>query len=422
MTVRDVAVSLTGFAVEWGWAVGESVMLPHLLARPLSLSPSVAGLIYTVNPVFSFLLTPCVGRSADASRALAPEARRARAFRNRRRLVVALAGVAVAGVGLLVAAPVVTRRHRAVEALCCFFFFGVVDLCHDLVLVPGRSLLVATSRGARGADAADALYSLSQLCGRGAALVVIAVLPSRGLRWPRRGGGGGRNVSYFEAAWLSSAAVLAFATAVAALSARPRRTKAARDAAADDDDDDDEEEDDEEEDRGAGGAPRAPRPGTALVLVLVVQFVGWVGLTTFAFWSTTWLGLESTVFGSASLPLVALACQTFVGVGLGPLLPAANRHLGVAPVWICAELLLLASLVRRARARRQMLSPGITPPPHARRSRPRGSVRGGRRRPSPSSRSRARPSRRTRRTRRSSAAASSAATSSGARRRSSTTR
>ena len=42
--VRLLCVSLTGFAVEWGWAVGESVMIPHLLARPLALAPSVAGL------------------------------------------------------------------------------------------------------------------------------------------------------------------------------------------------------------------------------------------------------------------------------------------------------------------------------------------------------------------------------------------
>ena len=71
-TVRYVAVSMTGFAVEWGWAVGESIMIPHLLARPLRLSPAVAGLIYCVNPVFSFLIAPVVGRRADAPRALAP--------------------------------------------------------------------------------------------------------------------------------------------------------------------------------------------------------------------------------------------------------------------------------------------------------------------------------------------------------------
>ena len=36
--LRDVAISLTGLAVEFGWAVGESIMLPHMLAPPLSVA------------------------------------------------------------------------------------------------------------------------------------------------------------------------------------------------------------------------------------------------------------------------------------------------------------------------------------------------------------------------------------------------
>ena len=42
---RDITISLTGLAVEFGWAVGESIMLPHMLAPPLSVAPAVAGLL-----------------------------------------------------------------------------------------------------------------------------------------------------------------------------------------------------------------------------------------------------------------------------------------------------------------------------------------------------------------------------------------
>ena len=56
-------VALSGFAVEFGWAVGESVMIPRLLG--LGLSPAIAGLIFLVNPVFSVFLGPYLGAASD---------------------------------------------------------------------------------------------------------------------------------------------------------------------------------------------------------------------------------------------------------------------------------------------------------------------------------------------------------------------
>ena len=317
--VRLLCVSLTGFAVEWGWAVGESVMIPHLLARPLALAPSVAGLIYTVNPIFSFIITPLVGRRADGSRALAPSARRLVAFSNRRRFVACLAAFGLCCIAALGATPLIGARSY--EAAACFLFFGVVDLCHDLILVPGRSLLVAMWPEAGDDEDGDALYSLSQLFGRGLGLVAIAVVPARGLL----------GTSYFQTSWALSAGVLLATTAAALAAAAPRRRK-------DDDDDDD----DDDGDVVASSSAR-PAPTAALALVLTIQFVGWVGLTTFTFWSTTWLGLGTKLRG-ASLPLVALAAQTFVGVGVGPFLPRANRCFGAAAVWIFGELLLLGAV------------------------------------------------------------------------------
>ena len=68
---RDITISLTGLAVEFGWAVGESIMLPHMLAPPLSVAPAVAGLIFAINPVLSFGASPLVGAYVDGEPALA---------------------------------------------------------------------------------------------------------------------------------------------------------------------------------------------------------------------------------------------------------------------------------------------------------------------------------------------------------------
>lgn len=62
---RDIAVACSGVSVEYGWAVGEAVIIPHLLANPLSLSPAIASLIYLINPLFGFFLGPALGNLTD---------------------------------------------------------------------------------------------------------------------------------------------------------------------------------------------------------------------------------------------------------------------------------------------------------------------------------------------------------------------
>lgn len=50
----SAALFLTGSAVEFGWAAGESVMVPHLIGG-LNLSLTVAGMIYIFNPCIGIL-------------------------------------------------------------------------------------------------------------------------------------------------------------------------------------------------------------------------------------------------------------------------------------------------------------------------------------------------------------------------------
>ena len=48
------ALFLPGFAVEFGWAAGESVMVSHLISG-LNLSLTMAGMIYVLNPCIGVL-------------------------------------------------------------------------------------------------------------------------------------------------------------------------------------------------------------------------------------------------------------------------------------------------------------------------------------------------------------------------------
>ena len=321
--LRGVAISLTGLAVEFGWAVGESIMLPHMLAPPLSVAPAVAGLIFAINPVLSFGASPLVGAYVDGEPA-----------RARRRCATALFALgALVGMLALLSAP---RAPRVVAVGILFGAFGWMDLCHDVMLIPGRALLIADlrRRGRASASAADddgggdALYSQVQLLGRLAGLVAITALPRRGAL----------GCSYFEIAWLCSGTVLVACTS-AALAATAARVPAppwppSEDAA----------------DAGAGALPaevKLRRSLTARLLpLLAIQTVGWVGVMVFTMWCSVWLGLGTDALGlGLSLPLVAMGLHTLGGIMLAPGLARLNRSCGACRVWLGAQLLWLGALV-----------------------------------------------------------------------------
>ena len=50
---------LTGSAVEFGWAAGEGVMVPHLIGG-LNLSLTMAGMIYVLNPCIGVIAQACL--------------------------------------------------------------------------------------------------------------------------------------------------------------------------------------------------------------------------------------------------------------------------------------------------------------------------------------------------------------------------
>ena len=135
---------LSGFAVEFGWAVGESVMIPRLLGAPFRLSPAIAGLAFLVNPIFSVFLGPYLGAASD----------KCTRCNRRTPFIVAYACLAFVGLGVLVVlggdASTSSRNAWSLgshlgDIVTIYCAFGVADLCHDLMLTPGRALLIDMS-------------------------------------------------------------------------------------------------------------------------------------------------------------------------------------------------------------------------------------------------------------------------------------
>ena len=145
--------------MEYAWAVGEAVMIPHLLAVPLSLKPAIAGLIWLVNPILGFFIGPALGKVSDRSG-------------RRRKWIIILALLAILTHVILIISPSV-KLARAAEITVCSLAFGLMDLCHDLILIPERALLVDQfsfrgfdSTGKDDGGIADTMYTTMQMLGR----------------------------------------------------------------------------------------------------------------------------------------------------------------------------------------------------------------------------------------------------------------
>ena len=105
---------MSGFAVECGWAIGEAIMIPHLLG--LRLSAALAGLIYLVNPIFSVVLATLVGNWSD----------RCTRCNRRHPFILAFAVLAVLGFGCLLFSPYLT--NLPVQIMVVYLSFGIADL------------------------------------------------------------------------------------------------------------------------------------------------------------------------------------------------------------------------------------------------------------------------------------------------------
>ena len=135
-----LCMCLPAAAVQVGWTVGESLLIPYLLS--LGVTPTVANLAWLVNPLFGLFLQPLCGHLSD--NCTSPLGRR-RPFLFAFHLgsVCGLLTVVFAAqlVPWLGFAAYVDGAPSTAFILLIFFGFASADMCHDLLLMPARALL-----------------------------------------------------------------------------------------------------------------------------------------------------------------------------------------------------------------------------------------------------------------------------------------
>eukprot|EP00949_MAST-11_sp_MAST-11-sp1_P003598 g3598.t1 len=334
LTGGETAVCLSGLAVEFNWAAGESVIIPHLLAAPISLHPSVAGLVFLIDPVLSVFFSTWLGSASDSCTC---------SWGRRRPFLLGLGILSVAGLAALVYSA--TLGGGTAVAILVFASFGLMDLAHDMILIPGRALLaeMRLARGIRsdGGDDdghAENVYTLFQNCGRLVSLVACAIpvehlLTTTGVR-----------ESHFQAMIGLGAVVMVVCIAIAVLCGKeeahidfPAEDRTNLEVVV---------RGDEADRAGMVESSGSSYLSSAFLTLLTIQFLGWISICLFAFWCTTWIGLDTKLKGTPfRLALVVMAAQTLTAICLSPCVPWLNRKLGTVWVWFFSEVAQQLSLV-----------------------------------------------------------------------------
>jgi len=177
-----LCLCLPAAAVQVGWTVGESLLIPYLLS--LGVSNTVANFAWLINPLFGLFLQPLCGHASDNCQS---------SFGRRRPflfvfhlgsvcglLTVVFAGELLQLIGL---PPRTDDGQPSVFFIATIFIgFATADMCHDLLLMPARALLNDQlpddqTDAAAAAAAADSPsycfgYGLRLLCHDGTSVAV----------------------------------------------------------------------------------------------------------------------------------------------------------------------------------------------------------------------------------------------------------
>ena len=135
-----LCLCLPAAAVQIGWTVGESLLIPYLLS--LGVSNTVANFAWLINPLFGLFLQPMLGHASDNCQS---------SFGRRRPflfvfhlgsvcglLTVVFAANILEAIGL----PAKTSDGASTYLIALVFLgFATADMCHDLLLMPARALL-----------------------------------------------------------------------------------------------------------------------------------------------------------------------------------------------------------------------------------------------------------------------------------------
>jgi Na+/melibiose symporter-like transporter len=173
------SIGMIGFSVDFAWATMEAVIIPYLTDH-LGASMQLASLIWVVNPVFGVFLQPLLGQVMD---------RCGSGPASRRPFVLGLGAIAVFGVlALLFLDTIRSELHLStrVVIVLCFVFFGIADIAHDCLLIPGR-VLIGDVAGPLASppiyEAGHALFSGMQ-CGGHLAAEILGTIPLVALGLP----------------------------------------------------------------------------------------------------------------------------------------------------------------------------------------------------------------------------------------------
>jgi hypothetical protein len=133
-----IGLCLPSAAVMVGWAVGEALLLPYLLS--LGVSPTVANFAFLINPIFGLFLQPLFGRWSDHC---------TWSWGRRRPFLLLFCLGSVFGLLLVVLSAqlsyLLSGGHYVhgslLQVIFVFVGFALMDLSHDLLLMPARALL-----------------------------------------------------------------------------------------------------------------------------------------------------------------------------------------------------------------------------------------------------------------------------------------
>ena len=303
---QSAAVALTGSAVEFGWAVGEAVMIPHLVNQ-LQVPTRWAGTIYLFNPIMGIWLQPLFGQASDSCTSR---------HGKRRPFIVGLALLGVVSMIGLVWSPALQHRQ---QVLCCFVLYTLLDCSHDLLLVPGRSLRLDLAAPSEQ-EWADSQYTQFQLFGRLCALCLGAFAIEHALPG---------DLSHFQALFLCSIVVLVGCTSSAWLGGRQVDQPA------------DKQVDGDSAGEVEGDKLVADQPTSAMALwcVLIVQFWGWVMVSCQSFWWMQFVG-KHTLAGFIQVSFAGLAVQALVGAATCEVVPLLIRLVGDKQLFMATEIMM----------------------------------------------------------------------------------
>ena len=136
--IELIALCLPAAAVMIGWAVGEALLLPYLLS--LGVSPTVANFAFLVNPLFGLFLQPFFGRLSDHCTL---------SMGRRRPFLLLFCCGSITGLSIVVWSTELTKIFSGgqmgagsiLQIIFVFIGFAIMDLSHDLLLMPARALL-----------------------------------------------------------------------------------------------------------------------------------------------------------------------------------------------------------------------------------------------------------------------------------------